>query len=433
MFSCFEGRKKIREQRTRIVKNMERIITKRLFLFTILTLLTISVVFGTTGVVIPSKLGIEKVDLGKTFKVDNKNYPFAFLDGMLIEDGKRLISLDDKTYSVQVKTFPDETRLNGVTEAYTYVFDSTATFYDPSIRAFKALAKSNEIRISEKMYIAVARDEFGNVSDVGFVPPTLEKLDILDSQGPITNISGRKFLLSSKSPYRIISKTVLPENSVLILENGVTIINALNADMNIKGAIVTIGPVTFLGTGTLSLSDSGMIYLNAVAVDTNINADRGALLFLDNSYLKDANLSLTNFVIIRKTTLQNVKINGAFAVYIIDSTIDKLEIQNCGYVIVNNSSINSATTTLMSKTTIYNSKINSLTISDLSTLSIVSSRVNEAFVDRGSILKTKYTTINNTKLENYSISYFFKSTIQALRTINSKYHTLESSIKNIQK
>ncbi len=434
MFSCIEGRKKV--NKTRNVTDMKYTLKQKLSFFVLFiysTILTISVAFGATGVVLPSKIGIERIDLEKTLRIDNKNYPFTFIDGMMLEDGRRLITIDNKTYTIQVKTLPDDVRLNGVTEAYTYVFESTATFYDPTSRTFNAISKSKEMRISEKVYIAVAKDEFGNVSDIAFVPPTLERLDILDSQTPINNISGRKFLLSSRSPYRIIGKTVLPENNVLLLENGVTIVNALNPDMNIKGAVVTTGPVTFLGSGSLSVSDLGLLYLNALATDTNINADRGSLVFLDNSYLKDANLSMPNFVVIRKSTLKSVKINSAFAVYLIDSTIDKLEIQNCGYVVVNNSTITSESLSSMTKATVYNSQIGSLNLSDLSYLAVVSSKIGTAYVTRGSILKSKNSSIETTEMDSYSISYLFKSTLQQLKINNSKYYTLESTIKKIQK
>lgn len=236
-----------------------RKVVKRLFketrfvqLVALLILIT-PVVIATARVLVPQKLGIAKVELGKELKVDGKKFPFTFLDGMLLADGKRTITMNGQKYIVEVKTSPDQIRLNGITEVYTYVFESTVTFYGPTVRSLKAIKKSNEIKLSDKFYLAVASDDFGNISDVAFVPPTLEKLDILDSQNPITNISGRKFLLSSKSPYRIISRTILPEKSALMLESGVTIITALNAELNIKGALVTTGLVSFFGSGKLTV------------------------------------------------------------------------------------------------------------------------------------------------------------------------------------
>ncbi len=399
----------------------------------VLIILTIPVVIATAGVLVPQKLGIAKVELGKELKVDEKNFPFTFLDGMLLADGKRTVTFNGQKYTVEVKTSPDQIRLNGITEVYTYVFDSTVTFYDPTVRALKAIDKSNEIKLSDRFYLAVSSDDFGNVADVAFVPPTLEKLDILDSQNPITNISGRKFLLSSKSPYRIISKTILPEKSAIILESGVTIIHALNAELNIKGALITTGPVNFLGSGKLTVSDNGSAYVSAIGPEIDITSDRGALIFVDGSNLRNIDANLTNFVVIRKSSLNRVSISGVYAVYIIDSSIEELEIQNCGNVVINNTAVNNVKVGLVSNVLSYDSRFEKFSVSDLSTVAFVSSKITNLQASKGSVLKLKNSSLSNAKLENYSIAYLFKTAIEQLNIGNAKYYLLESKIKKITK
>uniref|UniRef100_A0A7C4W6C7 Right handed beta helix domain-containing protein n=1 Tax=Fervidobacterium pennivorans TaxID=93466 RepID=A0A7C4W6C7_FERPE len=398
-----------------------------------LLILIIPVVIVTAGVLVPQKLGIAKVELGKELKVDGKNFPFTFLDGMLLVDGKRTITMNGQKYIVEVKTSPDQIRLNGITEVYTYVFESTVTFYDPTVRALKAINKSNEIKLSDKFYLAVASDDFGNISDVAFVPPTLENLDILDSQNPITNISGRKFLLSSKSPYRIISKTLLPEKSALMLESGVTVITALNAELNIKGAFVTTGLVSFLGSGKLTVSDSGSAYVSAIGPEIDISSDRGSLIFVDGSNLRNIDANLTNFVVIRKSSLNRVSINGVHTVYIIDSSIEELEIQNCGNVFINNTVVNDVKVGLVSKVISYDSRFDKLSISDLSSVALVSSKITNLQLSKGSVLKVKNSTLMNAKVEDYSIAYIFKTNVNQLSVGNAKYYQLESNIKKLTK
>ncbi|MGC9772010.1 hypothetical protein [Fervidobacterium islandicum] len=398
-----------------------------------LMLLILPVVTSIAGTVIPTRLGIERIELTGEIKVDGKNYPFKFIDGMLLEDGKRNITYNGQKFTVEVKTVPDQLRLNGLTEVYTYVFDSTVTFLDPNVRALKPLSRSNEIKLSDKFYLAVASDEFGNVADVAFVPPTLEKLDILDSQNPITNISGRKFLLSSKSPYRIISKTVLPEKSALILESGVTVISALNAELNIKGTLVTTGLVSFLGSGRLNVSENGSAYISAIGPEMDITSDRGALIFVDASNFRSIDANLTNFVVIRKTSLSKVSINGAYAVYIIDSTIDELQIQNCGHVVINNSAANIFNVGLLSKVISYNSQFDKLLVSDLSSVSLISSKVSTLNTSKGSVLKFKSSSLKSAKVENYAVLYLFKTTIDQLNVGNGKYYQIESNVKKVVK
>ncbi|AFG35843.1 hypothetical protein Ferpe_1790 [Fervidobacterium pennivorans DSM 9078] len=398
-----------------------------------LIILIIPAVIATAGVLVPQKLGINKIELGKELKVDGKNFPFTFLDGMLLADGKRTITINDQKYTVEVKTAPDKIRLNGITEVYTYVFDSTVTFYDPTVRALKAIDKSNEIKLSDKFYLAVASDDFDNVTDVAFVPPTLEKLDILDSQNPITNISGRKFLLSSKSPYKIISKTILPEKSALMLEGGVTIITALNAELNIKGALVTTGLVSFLGSGKLTVSDNGSAYVSAIGPGIDITSDRGALIFVDGSNLRNIDANLTNFVVIRKSSLSKVSINGVYTVYIIDSSIEELEIQNCGNVVINNAAVNNVKVGLVSKVISYNSRFDKFSVSDLSSVALVSSKITDLQLSKGSVLKIKNSSLINAKVENYSIAYLFKTNVNQLSVGNAKYYLLESKTNKITK
>ncbi|MGC9797199.1 hypothetical protein MNL76_09120 [Fervidobacterium riparium] len=418
----------------------EKALKKKILLLTTLLMLFISVVglpatdsTSQTTLKIPAKLGIQKIDIDKNIKVDGKNYPFTFLDGMLLTDGTRKITINNRTYTIQVKTMPDPVKADGSVEYYTFVLESTATFYDPTVRELKTVATSKEMSISEKMYIGVIKDDFGNISDIAFVPPTLEKLDILDSQNPISNISGRKFLLSSKSPYRIISRTIIPENSALILENGVTLINSLNAELNIKGSLVTTGPATILGSGTLSVSGSGILYANVLGTELKVTSDRGALVFLDGSDILEMNLTMPNFVVIRNSSLRSVKINGAYAVYIIDSNIGDLELKNCGNVIINNSTVNNANMGIVTKAITYNSNFSTINVSDLSVVSLVSSDTNTISADRGGVVKTKNSEITSIILQNYSVAYLYKTTLQMLKTENSKYYILESKIGNIIK
>ncbi|HOQ39103.1 MAG TPA: hypothetical protein PKI14_00160 [Fervidobacterium sp.] len=382
---------------------------------------------------IPNNLGIGKIEIGKPIKVDGKTFPFTFIDGMLLEDGFRKIDVDGQMYNVTVDTSPLELRLNSSVESYTFVLDSTALFYDPMKRSMKSLSKGTEIKLSEALHLSVLSDEFGNVSDVICVPPLLEKLDILDSYTPINNISGKKFLLSSKSPYRIMGRVLLPTNSALILEEGVTVINALNSDLNVKGLFFSTGSTNFFGPGSITVSENGIAYLEGTALETKINGNGGSLIFLNSASVNSMNISQTNFVVIRNTHAKDVKISFAYAVYIIDSQIESLDIQNCRQVFINNTSSPKFSADIMSKIITYNSEFNSAILSDLSEANFVSSTIDNLNLTRGAVVKVKNTRISSVSVEDYSILYVFKSTIEKLKSINSKYYTLSSQISKIEK
>lgn len=382
---------------------------------------------------LPANLGIGKIEIDKAIKVDGVDFPFTFIDGMLLEDGIRKITVDGKTYNVSVNTTPLDKRLKASLESYTFVVDSTATFYNPTNRNMKNIGIDTEIRLTELPQLAILSDTFGNVSDVLCVPPLLEKVDILDSQTPINNISGKKFLLSSKSPYRLMGKVLLPSNSALILEDGVTVINALNSDLNVKGIFFSTGPVNIFGPGSITVSENGIAYLEGSAIETDVNGNGGALVFLNSARVDDVNVSQTNFVIIRNTHAKNVKISSVYAAYIIDSQIENLDIQNCRQVVINNVNTAKLSTSIMSKVITYNSELIEATASDFSEVNFVSSTISNFGITRGAVAKVKNSRISTLSVEDYSVLYAFKSNIGMLKSINSKYYTLNSQVTKIQK
>lgn len=382
---------------------------------------------------LPANLGIGKIEIDKAIKVDGVDFPFTFIDGMLLEDGIRKITVDGKTYNVSVNTTSLDKRLKASLESYTFVLDSTATFYNPTNRNMKNIGIDTEIRLTELPQLAILSDTFGNVSDVLCVPPLLEKVDILDSQTPINNISGKKFLLSSKSPYRLMGKVLLPSNSALILEDGVTVINALNSDLNVKGIFFSTGPVNIFGPGSITVSENGIAYLEGSAIETDVNGNGGALVFLNSARVDDVNVSQTNFVIIRNTHAKNVKISSVYAAYIIDSQIENLDIQNCRQVVINNVNTAKLSTSIMSKVITYNSELIEATASDFSEVNFVSSTISNFGITRGAVAKVKNSRISTLSVEDYSVLYAFKSNIGMLKSINSKYYTLNSQVTKIQK
>jgi len=351
---------------------------KRFFILALLFLVTFNLISVSTvafatdattttqtdAIKIPANIGIGKIEIGKAIKVDGVTFPFTFIDGMLLNDGTRKVAVDGKTYNVTVSTKPLDQRLNSSLESYTFVLDSTATFYNPINRNMKSIGTGTEIKLPELPQIAILSDTFGNVSDVLCVPPSLEKVDILDSQTPINNISGKKFLLSSKSPYRIMGKVLLPSSNALILEDGVTVINALNSDLNVKGVFFSTGPVNIFGPGSITVSENGIAYLEGNAVETDVNGSGGALVFLNDATVDDVSVSRTNFVVIRNTRAKNVKVSSVYAAYIIDSQIENLDIQNCRQVIINNVNTAKFNASIMSKVITYNSELTEATASD---------------------------------------------------------------------
>jgi len=297
----------------------------------------------------------------------------------------------------------------------------------------KSIGTGTEIKLPELPQIAILSDTFGNVSDVLCVPPSLEKVDILDSQTPINNISGKKFLLSSKSPYRIMGKVLLPSSNALILEDGVTVINALNSDLNVKGVFFSTGPVNIFGPGSITVSENGIAYLEGNAVETDVNGSGGALVFLNDATVDDVSVSRTNFVVIRNTRAKNVKVSSVYAAYIIDSQIENLDIQNCRQVIINNVNTAKFNASIMSKVITYNSELTEATASDFSEVNFVSSTISNLGATRGTVAKIKDSHISSVSVEDYSILYTFKSSIEKLKSSNSKYYTLSSQVSRIEK
>lgn len=375
---------------------------------------------------LPSLLGVQKIEVGKKIKVDGKDFPFTFLDGMLISDGKRTVTINEKKYTIEVKTLPDKENIELISTPYAYEFSKQAKIFEPTTRLYKTLSSGFDIFLTESPKIAIFEDKANNVSDVIFIPSLLEKLDILDSQTPITNITGKKFLLSSKSPYRIFGKVILPEKSALILEEGVTIISALNSELSIKGMFATTGPITILQSGMLNVIGNGILYLNGLAQEINVSSDKGALVFLDNSQINDANLSFTNFIVIRNSVVRNLTINGGYAVFLLNSQVLNLTIQNCGRTVLNGVLLGKVSVSTLSRVIMYNSKLTELAVTDLSEINIINSSIDTILAQRGAIVKLKNAVANSLSAEDYSISYLFKSTIGTLSYLNSKYYLLET-------
>lgn len=385
------------------------------------------------GIKIPKVIGVERIQLNTSIKVDGKDYPFKFIDGMLLNDGKRTITIDGKNYTIEVKTTNIGEIIEINTSPYAYEFSKPGKIFDPLIRSDKTSLVSSEVNLSEMPKIVIFEDEVNNVNDVVFIPPLLERLDILDSQAPITNITGKKFLLSSRSPYRIFGKVILPEKSALILEESVTVVSALNSELNIKGTFVTTGPSTILQSAVLNVTENGILYLSGRALDTNIFADKGALVFLDNSQINDANLSFTNFVVIRNSTIRNLTVNGVYAVFILNSRISNLTIQNCRKVSLNQSVVVKGSVSSLSKTFFYHSNFNELIASDLSEVNIINGTLNNILAQRGAIVKLKNSKVDTLSVEDYSINYSFKSTIGTLSHLNGRYYLLETKTGKIIK
>ncbi|MEN3043096.1 MAG: hypothetical protein ABDH59_07380 [Fervidobacterium sp.] len=412
-------------------KNSE--ISFRKFIKLGIVLLILSSVGLSTGesLRLPPKIGVEKIEIDKPFNLDGKKYYFSFLDGMLIDDGVRRVTIDGKDYLVEVRTSPQKDTIEISTSPYAYMFNKEVKVFNPENRSLKPTLVGKDVKLADYPQIALFQDDFNNIVDATFIFPLLEKLDILDSQLPITNITGRKFLLSSRSPYRILSKVLITEKNGLILEEGVTLINTLNSELTIKGTFITTGPISIIGSGTLNISDKGILYLKGSAYNTDIGSDRGALVFLDGATTNNANLSMTNFVIIRKSQLKKVSINGAYALYIIDSNIQNLSIQNCGTVFIVRSNIQSSSIATLSRAIINDSYFGNLQISDFSETNVINTTLESASIFRGAVLKTKNCQINLLHLEDYSVVYTFKTKISQLKHHNAKYYLLESKVEKV--
>ncbi|HOA18256.1 MAG TPA: hypothetical protein PKI47_10110, partial [Fervidobacterium sp.] len=169
------------------------------------------------------------------------------------------------------------------------------------------------------------------------------------------------------------------------------------------------------------------------AAETDVNGSGGALVFLNDVIVDDVNVSQTNFVVIRNTRAKNVKVSSVYATYIIDSQIENLDIQNCRQVIINNVNAKKFNASIMSKVIAYSSELTEATASDFSEVNFVSSTISNLDVTRGTVAKIKDSHIPSISIEDYSILYTFKSSIEKLKSINSKYYTLSSQVSKIEK
>jgi len=381
--------------------------------------------FSVAEVRIPEFIGATRFDVGKKFLLNGKEYQFTFLDGMLLEDGTYSLKIDGKDYKVTIDTTPPEGRISPRMEGLSFVSDTTVRFYDPRNRGGIFVATGNEYRLKNELLLVVLEDEVGNVADAICTPPLLEKLDILDSKSPVTNISGRKFLLASRSPYRLLGRSVIPENSAIILEDGAVLQHTLNSTVIIKGLFFSMGKSTVLGTGELSLTDKGMLYLSGQADDTNITSDGGALVCLNETSVGSINLNYANYVVLRKVNTPYVKIISSYAVYIIDSNVATLEIENCANVYVNNSVIGTLNISIMTNARIYSSHINSSNISDLSVANVLKSTVGKLSAERGTVAKVKSSSVNEFRISDYAIAYAFKTKIAKIQQENGRLHNVK--------
>lgn len=383
------------------------------------TLLFFSGVMWATETRLPSVLGTGRVELGAGITINGRAYPYTFLDGMFLPDGILSVKIGNVQSKVTVNTVPQKERILGTVEGFTYATNVPVLFLDPRRRSLEPVGRGTEVRIDEIPKILLNRDMAGNVGDATCSPPLLEKLDILDSQSPITNVAGKKFLLTSRSPYRLVGRVILTENSALILEDGVSLSMALST-LTVKGLFFSLGRAELFGNGTIFLTEGGLMSLMGVARGINVRGDGGALLQLDVAAVASVELDYTNFVIIRNSSVGSVRINGAYALFIVDSSIDRLEVQNCRYVVINNSELNAAKFEAMSDVTVYSSKFSRMVTSDLTNVKVIGSLIGQLDNARGGVLKLKKSDVQLLRNTDFGVAYLFETNVRKLENNSAK-------------
>ncbi|QTA38106.1 hypothetical protein JYK00_00750 [Thermosipho ferrireducens] len=281
--------------------------------------------------------------------------------------------------------------------------------------------------------VVFSKDDAGNLGGFSYIRPSVSKVTPLESKTPIGGINGKYILLTSKSPYKIIGKVIIPEDSVLFIEPGVEIKAISGASFITKGNLNIPEGVVFSGNIDIDVQAKGTLYISKKEFSGKITSNVGRLIFLENTNVGEVKLNKTNVVIVKDSVIDDLEIKYSSFVVIQDSTVTNLSIRSTRNVLIQASYLKRITVETFSNVLGYDLLIGQANMYDFSKVSFIRSNIDFLHLSKACNLSTKSATINNLTLSDYSTAKLYDSNVGTLKMVHSEIRKRFSKIVNLQK
>lgn len=348
------------------------------------------------------------------------------INGLDFEEGVhslRLIgSYQEFLFKIIVDTVPPTNVSYTIRDPNLVIFDNEVRElnYCDRINYFGEKLSGTVKRDSKNPLVIFNEDEAGNIGGFVVIPPNMNEVTPLDSKALLSGITEKNILLSSKSPYKIVGKVVIPEKALLFFEPFVELKTLGSGDITVKGTVYIPENVKLSGNLGFQIEENGRFYLGTKDFNGRVSSNGGQLAFIENTKIEELNISKTNVFILKNAIVKNLKISHVGFVAIENSTITNLEIKNTRQSILNNLLVENLSIEGFTNSKIYSLKATKFSCTDFSNTIILFSNIENALFERGSYFHGKENNIENLKSRNYCVGKLFKSKINNMELFKAK-------------
>jgi len=333
------------------------------------------------------------------------------LDPFFLEDGKHTLEVvamdssgnvtrEKKTFIVDTSP-PNEPKVS-YKDAEHFIVDST------SYTLYIDKDEFEKIDILEKRkpsMLLFKKDEAGNMSFPVVVKPPFVHLNPTTSKTPITSVPFNMILLSTYSPYTIMTKVFVPEEKKVILEKD-TVLNILGSgELVISGIFSDLeGSVIIKGQGKLILQNSANFYLENSTITCFFDTASAQLLYLSNVFLDQEVLNLQNIdvVVIKSMKVKKIHVKNVKRLYMKNVYAENLIVEDVLMGDVRDSTITIASVENFSDITFRNLKVEEFTISGFSKSMILNSFIRNLNIMKASKVRVRKCNILKASLKHFS-------------------------------
>jgi len=285
----------------------------------------------------------------------------------------------------------------------------------------------------------VAVDSSGKAGNRSFpvvVKPPFVHLNPVTSKTPITSVPFNMILLSTYSPYNIMTKVFIPEEKKVILEKG-TVLNILGSgELVVSGIFSDLeGSIVIKGQGKLLLQNGANFYLENSTITCFFDTTSARLLYLSNVSLYQEVLNLQNVdvVVIENMRVQEIHLKNVKRLYLRNVESENLTVEN---VLVGD--VRDATFTAMNVESFSDITFRNLRTKEIKITGLSKSMILNSFIEKLNISKASSVRIRGCKVLKVSLEYFsmLESAFSKLVEISLKNSGMvlkETSISDMSK
>ncbi|RKX56998.1 MAG: hypothetical protein DRP24_01680 [Thermotoga sp.] len=364
------------------------------------------------------------------------------LDPFFLEDGKHVLEIvavdssgnvtrEKKTFIVDTSP-PDEPSVSYKDAEYLLSDSASYALY---INKNK-FEKVDVMEKREPGMLLFREDEAGNRSFPVVVKPPFVHLNPVTSKTPITSVPFNMILLSTYSPYNIMTKVFIPEEKKVILEKG-TVLNILGSgELVVSGIFSDLeGSIVIKGQGKLLLQNGANFYLENSTITCFFDTTSARLLYLSNVSLYQEVLNLQNVdvVVIENMRVQEIHLKNVKRLYLRNVESENLTVEN---VLVGD--VRDATFTAMNVESFSDITFRNLRTKEIKITGLSKSMILNSFIEKLNISKASSVRIRGCKVLKVSLEYFsmLESAFSKLVEISLKNSGMvlkETSISDMSK